>query len=119
MLSPNRRPQHGDRVLGCKAELSIRCCAGTEVQGVRWLCRQLPPCSGAGGAWESQVDSLLCSDACTGQAAYAWKRNIHRRVLLCCRHKHLLFPVLFRLSSLQCSILQGCQPLMEMHMGNA
>lgn len=30
MLSPNRRPQHGDRVLGCRAELSIRCCAGTE-----------------------------------------------------------------------------------------
>lgn len=56
MLSPNRRPQHGDRVLGCRAELSIQCCAGTEVQGVRWLCRQLPPCSGAGGAWESQVD---------------------------------------------------------------
>lgn len=84
-------------------------CAGAEVQGGMAL--------QAAGAWESQADESVMP--VPGSAAIARKRNLHRRVLLCCRHKHLLSPVLVPVSSLQCSIWQGCQPLMGMHVGNA
>lgn len=48
-------------------------------------------------AWESRADESVMP--VPGKAAYAWKRNLHRRVFLCCRNKQLLSPVLFPVSS--------------------